>query len=152
MVESEGGQIDDLISEYGDRLRTIVSTAKRLLGEGVSSELIADRPEIAEPYWQLGLVGARLDEAMTAAVGIRAPVMASYDAFETHGDQDDDESNRRESVVTDDRVTARLEFVVAKGDRSESQIVSAIDGAGESVVESLASAGLEVVEWGSSAD
>jgi hypothetical protein len=157
--DSEVAQIRSTIAEFSDRLMSLVLTAADAQSRGISDERVADDEGVSDQFWQLGLVGARLDELMKAGVGLHAPVIATYepDNADSAVGGDDSPGGSGSAIAQAEGPAqpqlARLEFVlVSLDDSSNRQIIDLLEAAGEKLLQDLEAVGCVVSEWGSSVD
>jgi hypothetical protein len=154
MNGTEATELDGVIAEFAERLRALVHRATELQRSGVPTASMPDNEQISDQFWQLGLVGARMDDLMQSHVGLHAPVMATYEPDQHEGEDDHespgvagDEDGREVPQVL------RLEFVLRSlADRSTFEVVEIADGAGQRLVDELTAHGCDISEWGSSID
>jgi len=146
-------ELEDTISEFADSLKELSRTAAERLREGAPLDAIPEDPQVSDQLWDLGLVGARLDQLMKSIVGLHAPVIAAYDPEST------DQVDSAEHKLDEDQGQTgpkgpqilRLDFILqGLGRMSPSEAVAIVDHGGAEIYQRLSEGGCEIQEWGSS--
>lgn len=155
MDESITTDIRRTIEEFAGRLNAIVGTAAELVRSGVPRDTVPDAQAINDLMWELGQVGAHLDQLMQRGVGLHAPVLATYGTADE--DAEDDRVMHKETEQYPEAWTSmqalRLEFVIESlGSLVDADAVKLADEAGGRIAEELIRRGCRVREWGTSLD
>lgn len=131
-------RVHELIDEYARRLHRYADFAHGVFVE--SGADVEDDPRVEAQAWNLSLFGATLDDAMSHAAGVGAPVSTGGEPASSD-DADPDEAGE---VETGDFF---MHFGMISVPENSDEILELLQSAGEGIVSDLASAGYEVRTW-----
>lgn len=133
------GLVHRRIEDYAALLHSYVNAAHAASEELPEITDVEDDPRIERLRWELGLLGAQLDEAFLEYARVGAPVAVSYEG--------EDEAATAGDEILEGANLLSLEFEVEAGECELWPVLGLLESAGERIVEDISGVGCNVTSW-----